>query len=95
MDEWEIAPRFSDLLANTSVLFFKDRVKFLHPSDNYGMNGSKSSSCGGTVHLESGLLIEYDWYSLNYLRTSMHLCSNSVLYNACDDMFSLALRCAY
>ncbi|XP_027341715.1 alternative NAD(P)H-ubiquinone oxidoreductase C1, chloroplastic/mitochondrial isoform X1 [Abrus precatorius] len=64
VDEWEIAPRFSDLLANTSVLFFKDRVKFLLPSDHWGMNGSKTSSCGGTVHLESGLLIEYDWLVL-------------------------------
>ncbi|XP_061346847.1 alternative NAD(P)H-ubiquinone oxidoreductase C1, chloroplastic/mitochondrial [Gastrolobium bilobum] len=64
VDEWEIAPRFSDLLANTSVQFFKDRVKFLHPSDHWGMNGSKASSCGGTVHLESGLLIEYDWLVL-------------------------------
>lgn len=60
VDEWEIAPRFSDLLANTSVQFFKDRVKVLNPSDHWGMNGSKASSCGGTVHLESGLLIEYD-----------------------------------
>ncbi|RDX58615.1 Alternative NAD(P)H-ubiquinone oxidoreductase C1, chloroplastic/mitochondrial [Mucuna pruriens] len=67
VDEWEIAPRFSDLLANTSVQFFKDRVKLLHPSDHWGMNGSKASSCGGTVHLESGLLIEYDWYSLHCL----------------------------
>ncbi|KAK7318403.1 hypothetical protein RJT34_03103 [Clitoria ternatea] len=64
VDEWEIAPRFSDLLANTSVQFFQDRVKCLHPSDHWGMNGSKESSCGGTVHLESGLLIEYDWLVL-------------------------------
>ncbi|KAK7399342.1 hypothetical protein VNO78_10524 [Psophocarpus tetragonolobus] len=64
VDEWEIAPRFSDLLANTSVQFFKDRVKVLHPSDHWGMYGSKASSCGGTVHLESGLLIEYDWLVL-------------------------------
>ncbi|KAJ1405020.1 hypothetical protein SESBI_26161 [Sesbania bispinosa] len=64
VDEWEIAPRFSDLLANTSVQFLKDRVKFLHPSDHWGMNGSKASTCGGTVHLESGLHIEYDWLVL-------------------------------
>lgn len=63
VDEWEIAPRFSDLLANTSVQFFKDRVKLLLPSDHWGMNGSKSTH-GGTVHLESGLLIEYDWLVL-------------------------------
>ncbi|ESW31875.1 hypothetical protein PHAVU_002G275600 [Phaseolus vulgaris] len=64
VDEWEIAPRFLDLLANTSVQFFKDRVKVLHPSDHWGMNVSKTSRCGGTVHLESGLLIEYDWLVL-------------------------------
>ncbi|KAK7247616.1 hypothetical protein RIF29_42502 [Crotalaria pallida] len=64
VDEWEIAPRFSDLLASTNVQFFKDRVKLLHPSDHLGTIGSKASSCGGTVHLESGLLIEYDWLVL-------------------------------
>ncbi|KAL4391564.1 hypothetical protein HN51_012794 [Arachis hypogaea] len=65
VDEWEIAPRFSDLLVNTSVVFLKDRVKCLHPSDNWRTNESKASSCGGTVHLESGLLIEYDWLVLS------------------------------
>lgn len=70
MDEWEIAPRFLDLLANTSVQFFKDRVKVLHPSDHWGMNVSKESRCGGTVHLESGLQIEYDWYDQHFLSTS-------------------------
>ncbi|KAK3211386.1 hypothetical protein Dsin_016092 [Dipteronia sinensis] len=64
VDTWEIAPRFSDLLANTAVQFFKDRVKLLHPSDHLGMNGQMASSCGGTVLLESGLLIEYDWLVL-------------------------------
>lgn len=63
VDAWEIAPRFSDLLANTGVQFFQDRVKVLHPSDHLGMNGPTVSSCGGTVHLESGLVIEYDWYN--------------------------------
>ncbi|KAL7201482.1 hypothetical protein ACSBR1_033228 [Camellia fascicularis] len=60
VDIWEIAPCFSDLLANTSVLFFQDRVKLLHPLDHEGMYAPTRSSCGGTVHLESGLLIEYD-----------------------------------
>lgn len=64
MDEWEIAPRFSDLLANTNVQFLQDRVKLLHPSDHWGRDGLTATSCGGTVHLESGLLIEYDWYNL-------------------------------
>ncbi|PON52821.1 FAD/NAD(P)-binding domain containing protein [Parasponia andersonii] len=64
VDEWEIAPRFTDLLASTNVLFFQDRVKSLHPSDHSAMNGPTRSSCGGTVHLESGLIIEYDWLVL-------------------------------
>ncbi|XP_028786585.1 alternative NAD(P)H-ubiquinone oxidoreductase C1, chloroplastic/mitochondrial [Neltuma alba] len=64
VDEWEIAPRFLDLLANTSVQFLQDRVKLLQPSDHFGMDGQPASSCGGTVHLESGLSIEYDWLVL-------------------------------
>ncbi|CAK8579026.1 unnamed protein product [Lathyrus sativus] len=64
VDEWEIAPRFSDLLANTGVQFLKDRVKVLQPSDHLGVNGSNASTRGGTVHLESGLHIEYDWLVL-------------------------------
>lgn len=62
VDAWEIAPRFSELLANTGIQFFQDRVKMLHPADHLGMNGSTGSCSGGTVVLESGLLIEYDWY---------------------------------
>ncbi|KAL2553083.1 NAD(P)H dehydrogenase C1 [Forsythia ovata] len=61
VDEWEIAPRFSDLLANTAVKFFKDRVKSLHPRDHLGTNGDTVSGSAGVVHLESGLLLEYDW----------------------------------
>ncbi|KAF9678915.1 hypothetical protein SADUNF_Sadunf07G0086100 [Salix dunnii] len=64
VDAWEIAPRFSELLANTGIQFFQDRVKMLHPADHLGMNGSKGSRSGGTVVLESGLLIEYDWLVL-------------------------------
>ncbi|KAL4379013.1 hypothetical protein GQ457_02G010180 [Hibiscus cannabinus] len=64
VDAWEIAPRFSELLANTGVQFLQDKVKLLHPSDHWGMNGNKQSSSGGTVLLESGLLIEYDWLVL-------------------------------
>lgn len=62
VDAWEIAPRFSDLLGNTTVLFIQDRVKLLHPCDHFGVNGPTKSGSGGTVHLESGLLVEYDWY---------------------------------
>lgn len=64
VDAWEIAPRFSDLLANTGVLFLQDRVKLLNPCDHWGMNGPPGLSFGGTVHLESGLLVEYDWLVL-------------------------------
>ncbi|XP_042504833.1 alternative NAD(P)H-ubiquinone oxidoreductase C1, chloroplastic/mitochondrial-like isoform X1 [Macadamia integrifolia] len=64
VEAWEIAPRFSDLLANTSVQFFKDKVKLLHPSDHLGTNRPTRSGCGGTVHLESGSVIEYDWLVL-------------------------------
>ncbi|XP_057791567.1 alternative NAD(P)H-ubiquinone oxidoreductase C1, chloroplastic/mitochondrial [Salvia miltiorrhiza] len=64
VDEWEIAPRFSDLLSNTTVQFFKDKVQALHPSDQLGMDAAALSQSAGTVHLESGLLIEYDWLVL-------------------------------
>ncbi|CAK7354664.1 unnamed protein product [Dovyalis caffra] len=64
VDAWEIAPRFSELLANTGIQFFQDKVKMLHPADHLGVNGSMGSRSGGTVVLESGLLIEYDWLVL-------------------------------
>ncbi|XP_009791312.1 alternative NAD(P)H-ubiquinone oxidoreductase C1, chloroplastic/mitochondrial-like [Nicotiana tabacum] len=60
VETWEIAPQFSDLLANTDVRFLKDRVKCLYPCDHLGTNAPTA----GTVHLESGLLIEYDWLVL-------------------------------
>ncbi|XP_057972466.1 alternative NAD(P)H-ubiquinone oxidoreductase C1, chloroplastic/mitochondrial isoform X2 [Malania oleifera] len=63
VDTWEIAPRFSDLLENTSIQFFQDRVKFLHPCDHFGVSRPEYSS-GGTIYLESGLQIEYDWLVL-------------------------------
>nr|XP_043609916.1 alternative NAD(P)H-ubiquinone oxidoreductase C1, chloroplastic/mitochondrial [Erigeron canadensis] len=65
VDAWEIAPRFSDLLVNTGVRFLKDRVKLLSPCDHAGVNGPNVSGCGGTVQLESGLTIEYDWLVLS------------------------------
>ncbi|KAK6128393.1 hypothetical protein DH2020_037869 [Rehmannia glutinosa] len=64
VDEWEIAPRFSDLLSNTDVQFFKDRVQSLHPSDQFGMDEAAVTHSAGIVHLESGLVIEYDWLVL-------------------------------
>ncbi|XP_038882711.1 alternative NAD(P)H-ubiquinone oxidoreductase C1, chloroplastic/mitochondrial isoform X2 [Benincasa hispida] len=64
VDAWEIAPRFSDLLANTSIKFVQDKVKLLDPCDHYDMKNPKNPSCSGTVHLESGLHIEYDWLVL-------------------------------
>uniref|UniRef100_A0A1D1XKE9 demethylphylloquinone reductase n=1 Tax=Anthurium amnicola TaxID=1678845 RepID=A0A1D1XKE9_9ARAE len=64
VEPWEIAPSFTDLLANTSVQFVKDKVKFIQPSDHFGSNGSGKSLSGGSVHLESGIIIEYDWLVL-------------------------------
>ncbi|KAK9167504.1 hypothetical protein Scep_002695 [Stephania cephalantha] len=64
VDEWEIAPRFLDLLANTSVQFFQDRVKLLYPLD-HSMGKIPTMSCGGRVQLESGRLVEYDWLVLS------------------------------
>lgn len=62
VEEWEIAPRFTDLLGSTGVQFFQDRVKLLHPLDHLGINAPPGSGSGGTVQLESGLFVEYDWY---------------------------------
>lgn len=64
VDAWEIAPAFTDLLKNTSIQFVKDRVKILRPSDHLSQRGREETSrsySGGTVHLESGKVIEYDW----------------------------------
>ncbi|XP_021772627.1 alternative NAD(P)H-ubiquinone oxidoreductase C1, chloroplastic/mitochondrial-like [Chenopodium quinoa] len=63
VDEWEIAPRFSELLANTEVQFIQDRVKLLHPYD-MPTSGGQRNPCAGSVQLESDLLIEYDWLVL-------------------------------
>lgn len=65
---WEIAPRFSDLLTNTGIQFLRDRVKTLLPCDHLGVNGSQTSVSGGTVLLESGFNIEYDWYHVLHNR---------------------------
>ncbi|CAM8907655.1 unnamed protein product [Rhodiola kirilowii] len=64
VDAWEIAPRFVDLLASSSIQFIQDRVKLLHPSDHSAINGPPESKCGGVVHLESGTRFEYDWLVL-------------------------------
>lgn len=64
VDTWEIAPRFADLLGNTNVQFLQDRVKSLVPSDHYGLAKPPTSGSGGTVHLESGVRVEYDWLVL-------------------------------
>lgn len=64
VDDWEIAPSFTDLLKNTSVQFVKDRVKFIRPLDHLNhieMRELGRSCSGGLVHLESGIIIEYDW----------------------------------
>ncbi|KAL8156226.1 hypothetical protein AgCh_001354 [Apium graveolens] len=80
VDSWEIAPHFLELLANTGVQFFQDRVELLHPSDNLRMNGPTRSSCGGSVHLESGLTIEYDWSSIFDAKAGIALNDNFVKF---------------
>ncbi|CAN1188072.1 Alternative NAD(P)H-ubiquinone oxidoreductase C1, chloroplastic/mitochondrial [Linum perenne] len=64
VDSWEIAPRFADLLSNSAVQFIQDRIKVLQPCDHLGNNGSGKANSAGTVLLQSGLLIEYDWLVL-------------------------------
>uniref|UniRef100_A0A7N0ZS83 demethylphylloquinone reductase n=1 Tax=Kalanchoe fedtschenkoi TaxID=63787 RepID=A0A7N0ZS83_KALFE len=64
VDAWEIAPRFVDLLASSSIQFLQDRVKLLHPANHLATNGPAESKCGGVVHLESGAQVEYDWLVL-------------------------------
>ncbi|CAN6478374.1 unnamed protein product [Victoria cruziana] len=63
VDEWEIAPRFSELLSGTSIQFFQDRVKEVFPCDSY-RTGTAQLISGGRVHLESGIEVEYDWLVL-------------------------------
>ncbi|XP_008813033.2 alternative NAD(P)H-ubiquinone oxidoreductase C1, chloroplastic/mitochondrial isoform X3 [Phoenix dactylifera] len=67
VDDWEIAPSFTDLLRNTSVQFVKDRVELLRPLDHLNrieMREPGRSRSGGLVQLESGIIIEYDWLVL-------------------------------
>ncbi|KAI0499085.1 hypothetical protein KFK09_019986 [Dendrobium nobile] len=67
VDPWEIAPSFTELLKSTSAHFINDKVKLLRPFDhldNSGKNGPGRSCSGGTVLLESGVLVEYDWLVL-------------------------------
>lgn len=67
VDLWEVAPLFKDLLAGTSIQFQKDRVKTVLPCDGLRRStggSSTSKDIGGTVLLESGLKIEYDWLLL-------------------------------
>ncbi|XP_031493054.1 alternative NAD(P)H-ubiquinone oxidoreductase C1, chloroplastic/mitochondrial isoform X2 [Nymphaea colorata] len=64
VDEWEIAPRFSELLSGTSIQFFQDRVKEVFPCDSYRNSGPTQLLSGGKVHLESGIEVEYDWLVL-------------------------------
>ncbi|XP_039144322.1 alternative NAD(P)H-ubiquinone oxidoreductase C1, chloroplastic/mitochondrial [Dioscorea cayenensis subsp. rotundata] len=67
VDPWEIAPSFVDLLRNTSIQFIKDKVKLLQPTDHlrrFGENDTGDLSSAGSVHLESGIIIEYDWLVL-------------------------------
>lgn len=60
VDAWEIAPYFSELLSNTSVLFIKDKVKTICPCYGSKGNGLQTSGDVGAVYLESGIKVEYD-----------------------------------
>lgn len=67
VDVWEVAPLFKDLLASTSIMFEKDRVKTILPCDGLRrpeLVASTKKDVGGKVLLESGLEIEYDWLVL-------------------------------
>ncbi|KAL2634438.1 hypothetical protein R1flu_005917 [Riccia fluitans] len=68
VDQWEIAPTFTELLANTNVTFIKDSVKAVSaPGQSRRENGSFASSGDntvGTVLLESGTRVNYDWLVL-------------------------------
>lgn len=67
VDLWEVAPSFQDLLGATSIHFQQDRVKKVLPCDGSRRSMSQDSTSkeiGGTVILESGLQIEFDWLLL-------------------------------
>eukprot|EP00252_Welwitschia_mirabilis_P007825 TRINITY_DN19544_c0_g1_i1.p1 TRINITY_DN19544_c0_g1~~TRINITY_DN19544_c0_g1_i1.p1 ORF type:complete len:549 (+),score=102.72 TRINITY_DN19544_c0_g1_i1:175-1821(+) len=64
VDAWEIAPYFRDLLSNTSVQHLKDKVNAIYPSNISGYHRLSASRNAGTVLLESGLHVEYDWLVL-------------------------------
>lgn len=64
-DEWEVAPSFKELLANTNIRFCQDTVRSIQPSD--AVNGTPalataSRDVGGSVYLSSGMQVDYDWY---------------------------------
>ena len=64
---WEVAPLFKDLLAGTFIQFHKDRVNAVLPRDgkrSFDSNrGLQAKDIGGSVLLESGMKIDYDWYA--------------------------------
>ncbi|KAL3693246.1 hypothetical protein R1sor_006897 [Riccia sorocarpa] len=67
VDQWEIAPTFAELLANTKVHFLKDSVKAVSAPGQSRGNGSLASAgdnAVGTVVLESGTRVDYDWLVL-------------------------------
>eukprot|EP00899_Mesostigma_viride_P020869 jgi/Mesvir1/28784/Mv09261-RA.1 len=50
--DWEIAPRFEELLAGTDIRFVRDKVKAFQPGEG---------DAGGVVYLQGGSEIQYDW----------------------------------
>eukprot|EP00897_Mesotaenium_endlicherianum_P003528 jgi/Mesen1/3202/ME000185S02344 len=59
VDQWEIAPRFTDLLAGTDVRFLRDTVKSVTAPPAAG--GAETT---GHVMLASGMDVSYDWLVL-------------------------------
>lgn len=67
VDLWEVAPLFEDLLKGTSICFQQDKVKKVLPVDESNRSRDESLAShknGGTVVLDSGLEVEYDWLVL-------------------------------
>ena len=62
MNDWEVAPTFTELLAPTSIQFRRGSVATVEPDDALPMrDGSVGSSGGGVVILDDGERVEYDY----------------------------------
>jgi len=57
VEEWEIAPRFADLLVSTDVQSFQDKVKLLRPMDHLGINALRDLVLEGLCNLKVASLL--------------------------------------